>query len=125
MIDIKKTIENHNGTAFRHLERDFWVRVLTEVLEQTGGNALDAARILGISRATVANRAHMYDIDIDKYREDDFYKRKRRLEDIAHWKYLIKRAFVTDKTTVDHAARNLGWPVSTMYERMKIVGYKR
>lgn len=65
MIDIKKLPE---GIIYKTMLAEFEKPLIERILEQTNGNQLKAARLLGINRNTIRAKIKKLGIDVTKWK---------------------------------------------------------
>jgi DNA-binding NtrC family response regulator len=63
-MNFIQLIKNNPTRAQHIVEREMNYQLIKDALHLTNGNKTEAAKLLGISRITLANRIHMYEIDL-------------------------------------------------------------
>jgi DNA-binding NtrC family response regulator len=63
-MNFKHIIQQNPTRAQYIVEREMNYQLIKDALSLTNGNKTEAAKLLGISRITLANRIHIYEIDL-------------------------------------------------------------
>lgn len=125
MIDIQEHLDRTESFAINAIVKSMWIDVLRIALDKSNGCVLEASEHLGVCRATILSKCHIYGINIDDYRTVKLKVRPSKAEKHKLWFEQISSVLDDKTVSVREAARRLEWPRATLCRRIEIVGYKR